>query len=242
MIGDTDAVLLVGGMGTRLQPVVSSVPKPMACVGDRPFLELLVRHLSRQGIRRLVMCTCHLADQIESEFDDGRRFDVEIKYSQEPYPLGTAGAIKFAGRMLSNDGDFLVLNGDSFLEIDFSQFLRFHSEHGGLVSVAVTRVPNGRRYGTVQIRPDGRVSGLAEKADSDAPGLINAGVYVFRRSVLDHIHEGRASLEKDVFPLLLDRGVYALEQKGMFIDIGTPEDYARAQAISNRLYCAAVDQ
>src|SRR5579864_4478350 len=147
MIGDTDAVLLVGGMGTRLQSVVSSVPKPMACIGDRPFLELLVRQLSRQGVRRLVMCTCHLANQIESEFGDGRQFDVEIKYSQEPYPLGTTGAIKFAQRLLSSDRDFLVLNGDSFLEIDFSQLLRFHSEHGGLVSVAVTLVPNARRYG-----------------------------------------------------------------------------------------------
>ena len=242
MMHDTDAMLLVGGMGTRLRSVVSSTPKPMASVGDRPFLELLVRQLRHQGIRRLVMCTCHLAEQIESEFGDGHGFDVEIKYSKEPYPLGTAGAIKFAQRLLSNDAAFLVMNGDSFLEIDFSQLISFHGEHGGLVSMAVTRVQNARRYGTVQVHPSGRVIGLAEKADTDTVGLVNAGVYVFNHAVLHQTPETAASLERDVFPRLLDHGVYALEQNGMFIDIGTPEDYARAQTISDRLYCAASER
>ena len=242
MMHDTNAVLLVGGLGTRLRPVVSSMPKPMASVGDRPFLELLVRQLGHQGFCRLVMCTCHLADQIESEFGDGRDLGVEIRYSKEPHPLGTAGAIKFAQCLLNNEDDFLVLNGDSFLEIDFGQMLRFHKEHGGLVSMAVTRVQNARRYGTVQVLPNGRVIGLAEKADRDIPGLVNAGVYLFSGAVLGQIPEAAASLERDVIPQLLDRGVYALEQNGIFIDIGTPEDYARAQAISERLYCAAIDR
>jgi D-glycero-alpha-D-manno-heptose 1-phosphate guanylyltransferase len=242
MIHDTNAMLLVGGMGTRLRSVVSSIPKPMALVGDRPFLELLVRQLRHQCIRRLVMCTCHLAEQIESEFGDGRELDMEIRYSKEAHPLGTAGALKFAQRLLNNNHPFLVMNGDSFLEIDFSQLISFHGEHSGLVSMAVTRVQNARRYGTVQVHRSGRVIGLAEKADTDTGALVNAGVYVFSHAVLDQIPEAAASLERDIFPRLLDHGVYALEQKGMFIDIGTPEDYARAQTISDRLYCAASER
>jgi NDP-sugar pyrophosphorylase family protein len=239
---NTNAVLLVGGMGTRLRPVVSSVPKPLASVGSRPFLELLVKQLSRQGIRRIVMCTCHLADQIESEFGDGRDLQVDIKYSKEPDPLGTAGAIKYAHHLLQDAADLIVMNGDSFVEIDFNLLFRFHKEHGGLVTLATMRVPNAGRYGTVQVDRGGRVSGFAEKTGRDFPGVVNAGVYVFSRAVLDHIPEGAASLERDVFPRLIEHGVYALEQHGMFIDIGTPEDYARAQAISDRLFCAAFDR
>ncbi len=226
--------MLVGGMGTRLRSVVPSSPKPLAMVGGRPFLELLVRQLRHQGIRRLVMCTGHLADQIESEFGDGHDLDVEIVYSKEPHPLGTGGALKFARGYLQNRDDFLVMNGDSFLEIDFHQLIRFHRQHGGLVSMAVTRVQNAHRYGTVQVDAASRVTGFAEKTGSHAPGQVNAGVYVFSRAVLDLIPEGAASLERDVFPRVLDLGIYAAEQQGMFIDIGTPEDYARAQTVCGR--------
>lgn len=239
---DTNAVLLVGGLGTRLRSVLPSIPKPLASVGDRSFLELLVRQLRQQGIHRLVMCTGYLGDQIENEFGDGSDLDVEIRYSREPHPLGTAGAVKLAQHCVQDATEFLVMNGDSFLEIDFWQLISFHLEHGGLVSMAVVRVQNVHRYGTVQVDPDGRVIGFAEKTGRDAPGLVNAGVYVFNRAVLDHIPEAAASLERDVFPRLLDHGVYALEQHGMFIDIGTPEDYARAQTICDRLNDAAFER
>jgi NDP-sugar pyrophosphorylase family protein len=235
---DTRAVLLVGGKGMRLRSVVSSTPKPLASVGDRPFLELLVRQLRYQGIRRLVMCTGYLAHEIENAFGDGRAWDVMIEYSKEPRPLGTAGAVKFAEPHLLGVSDFLVMNGDSFMEIDFHQLIRFHRDSGGLASMAVLRTKNEMRYGTVRVDSDGRVSGFAEKIDSDPSGFVNAGVYVFNRRIFDHIPEGPASLEKDIFPQLLRHGIYALEQHGVFIDIGTPEDYARAQALSERLYAA----
>jgi NDP-sugar pyrophosphorylase family protein len=242
MIEDTTAVLLVGGMGTRLRSVVPGMPKPLASVGDRPFLELLVRQLRHQGIRHLVMCTGHLANQIESEFGSGRNLDVEISYSKETQPLGTAGAVKLARDGLRDGADFLVMNGDSFLEVDFRELIGFHRGHGGLVSMAVLRVPNADRYGTVQVDPRGRVTGFAEKTGKESPGLVNAGVYVFQRAVLDHIPDAPGSLERDVFPRLLEHGVFALEQHGMFIDIGTPEDYARAQTICDRLSDAAFDR
>ncbi len=236
---DVHAVLLVGGKGTRLRSVVPGAPKPLAAVGKRSFLELLVRQLRFQGVRRLVMCTGYLADQIENEFGDGRAWGVEIEYSQEPEPLGTAGAVKLAERHLKGVADFLVMNGDSFLEIDFAELVRFHRERGGVASMAVLEVQNTSRYGTVVVDDASRVTGFLEKTGSGGPGLVNAGVYVFGRSVFEHIADGPASLEKDIFPRLLNHGVYALEQRGMFIDIGTPEDYARAQGLCDRLYAAA---
>ena len=236
---DLAAVLLVGGMGTRLQSILPSTPKPLAPVGATPFLELLVLQLRAQSIRRLVMCTGHLADQIEDQLGDGHKWDVSIEYSKETQPLGTAGAVKCAERYLTQASDFLVMNGDSFLEMDFHQLIRFHREHDGLVSMAVRRVPDAARYGTVQQGTDHRVVGFLEKTGSPVPGIVNGGVYVFNRAVLEHIPDGAASLERDVFPRLLELGMYAAEQDGMFIDIGTPEDYARAQMLYRNLQQAA---
>jgi D-glycero-alpha-D-manno-heptose 1-phosphate guanylyltransferase len=239
---DTPALLLVGGLGTRLQSILPATPKPLAMIGNMPFLQLLVLQLRSQGIRRIVMCTGHLADQIEEEFGDGQKWDVAIDYSRESRPLGTAGAVKFAQHHLQGVCDFLVMNGDSFLELDLRQFIRFHREHGGLISMAVRRVPDAARYGTVQLDTLHRVVGFNEKTGSQAPGIVNGGVYVFNRAVLGNIPEGPASFEKDVFPRILEQGVYAAEQHGMFIDIGTPEDYARAQALSRSLLHAALPE
>jgi D-glycero-alpha-D-manno-heptose 1-phosphate guanylyltransferase len=237
---DIPAVLLVGGMGTRLQAILPSTPKPLAPVGKVPFLQLLVLQLRAQGIRRIVMCTGHLADQIEEEFGDGHKWDVAIEYSKESRPLGTAGAVRFAERYLPQAAEFLVMNGDSFLELDFPQFIRFHRKHGGLISMAVRRVPDAARYGTVQLDTLNRVVGFSEKTGARVPGIVNGGVYIFNRAILEHLPKGPASLEQDVFPVSLEHGVYALEQHGMFIDIGTPEDYERAQALYESLYQAAL--
>src|SRR6202142_1516315 len=126
---DIKAVMLVGGLGTRLRSIVPSTPKVLASIGEKSFLELLVRQLRSQGIRKLVMCTGYLADQIESRFGDGRMWDVSIEYSKEEIPLGTAGAVKLAQRYLQGIPEFLVLNGDSFLEIDFQSLRTFHRGH-----------------------------------------------------------------------------------------------------------------
>ena len=235
---DTKAALLVGGLGTRLRSLVSSAPKPLAPVGDRPFLELLIRQLQLQGIRDLVMCSGYLADQIEGEFGDGRDLGVAIEYSKEAEPLGTAGALKFAQPHFQSVSEILVMNGDSFLDIDLNQLLGFHRTHGGLATVAVVLAENASRYGTVNADSSGRVTAFSEKTGNESPRLINAGVYVFSRALLDQIPAGPSSLEKDMFPRILDQGVYAAEQRGMFIDIGTPGDYARAQVLLNCLYRA----
>ena len=236
---DVKAVLLVGGLGTRLRSVVSSAPKVLAAVGKGSFLELLLGQLRSQGIHRLVMCTGYLADQIESQFGDGQAWGVSIEYSKEERPLGTAGAVKWAQKYLRDVPDFVVMNGDSFLELDFRKFIEFHRGHEGIATMAVLRVEDTGRYGTVLVDGNGRVRGFTEKTGSDAPGLVNGGVYIFNHAVLEYIPEQPASLERDVFPRLLDHGVYAQEQHGMFIDIGTPSDYARAQQFFDRLSAAS---
>ncbi len=238
--GNLAAVLLVGGLGTRLRSVVPGMPKPLAPVGEKSFLHLLVRQLQSQGIRNLVMCTGYLSDQIEKELGDGRDWGVAISYSKELQPLGTGGAVKLAERHLPADSDFLVMNGDSFLELDFRQFIRFHREHHGLISMAVRGVSDAARYGTVQLDMLNRVVDFHEKTGVQVAGIVNGGVYVFDRAVLQHIPEGPTSLEKDVFPRLLADGIYAFEQHGLFIDIGTPEDYARAQELCDSLNLAAL--
>jgi D-glycero-alpha-D-manno-heptose 1-phosphate guanylyltransferase len=231
-VHDIKAIMLVGGLGTRLRSVVASTPKVLASIGEKSFLELLVRQLRSQGIRHLVMCTGYLADQVESRFGDGRAWDVSIEYSREESPLGTAGAVKLARRYLNDIPEFLVLNGDSFLEVDFQSLMHFHRRHvGAIATMAVLGVENASRYGTVHVDASGRVTGFAEKTGSGTPGLVNGGIYVFNHGVWQYIPEGPASLERDVFPRVLDQGVYAQEQHGMFIDIGTPADYARAQQL-----------
>jgi NDP-sugar pyrophosphorylase family protein len=236
---DTKAVLLVGGMGTRLRSAVPSVPKPLASLGKRPFVDLLVRQLRYQGFRHLIMCTGYLAHQIETELGDGHEWDVTIEYSKEQRPLGTAGAVKLAEPLLREASDFLVMNGDSFMEIDFGHLVQFHRRSHGIASMAVVQMRNEMRYGTVQVSAEGRVNGFAEKSVGDAYGIVNAGIYVFDRRIFEHIPEGPASLERDVFPNILNLGLYASEQRGVFIDIGTPEDYARAQELCEQLYVAA---
>jgi D-glycero-alpha-D-manno-heptose 1-phosphate guanylyltransferase len=231
----TKAVLLVGGLGTRLRTVVPSAPKAMAPVGDRPFLELLIRQLASQGIRNLVLCTGYLADQIENEFGDGSDLGVAIEYSKEPQPLGTGGALKFAEKFLHGAPDFVVMNGDSFVELDLCRLLQFHRGHGEVATMAVVAVENAGRYGTVQVDSNNRITEFVEKTGSDTPGLINAGVYIFSPAILECVPDGPVSLEKDVFPRLLDRGVYAVREQGVFIDIGTPADYAKAQQLFDRL-------
>jgi len=229
------AILLVGGLGTRLRSVLPSTPKPLASVGTKSILELLVIQLRNQGIRRIIMCTGFLAEQVESHFGDGNRWGVAIDYSREQSPLGTGGAIKLAESHLSGVSELLVMNGDSFLEIDLRELVHFHRRHEGLASMAVLRVDDSGRYGTVEVAAGGHVIGFAEKTGVSEPGLVNGGIYVFNRPIFNYLPDGPASLERHVFPRILSQGLYALEQRGTFIDIGTPEDYARAQDLSDRL-------
>lgn len=232
------ALILAGGLGTRLRPVVDDKPKPMAGVNGKPFLEHQLAFLQRYGISHFVLCVGYRRRQIQDYFRDGSRWGVRIDYAIEEQPLGTAGALKNAQQFVG--GPFLVLNGDSFFDADLHQLLRFHEEArqttqgpGYLGAIALTRVPEADAYGTVQLAAGGRIVKFAEKAASAPAGplssshYINAGIYVLEPQVLQRIPPGKkVSIERDVFPELLDGGhLYGCYLQGFFVDIGTPEGY-----------------
>ncbi len=228
-VGRVRALILCGGLGTRLRPAVAEVPKVLAPVAGRPFLDVLVGELRRAGLRRLVLLVGHLADQVERHVSGPLARacpDVEIELSEEPAPLGTAGAVKHAARFV--DGTFLVVNGDTFLELDAAALLDAHRRAGALVTLAAVTVPDVSRYGALELAEDGALRAFAEKTGA-AAGLINAGAYAAEPRLLDAIPAGRAvSLEREVLPALLGRGerLHAHRQTGRFVDIGTPESWA----------------
>lgn len=182
------------------------------------------------------MCTGYLGDQIEREFGNGTKFGVEIEYSREASPLGTGGALKQAQNFLQGMPYFLVMNGDSFLEIDLHKLIAFHKVRNAVGTIAVLQVENAGRYGTVDTDSSGRITGFREKTAVEVPGLINGGIYAFSPCIFEKIPDGSSSLENDVFPKMVGAGIFALEQQGTFIDIGTPGDYAKAQGLYDRLY------
>lgn len=233
------ALILAGGLGTRLRPVVDDKPKPMAGVNGKPFLEHQLAFLRRFGLSHFVLCVGYRRQQIQEYFEDGSPWGVRIDYAVEEQPLGTAGALKNAQAFV--DGPFLVLNGDSFFDSDLNHLLRFHNEarqtkRGTMGTIALTRVPNAEAYGTVHLEPgSSRIVKFAEKAASatnSAPShYINAGIYVLEPEVLQRIPAAeKVSIERDVFPQLLDDGqLYGCYLKGFFVDIGTPEGYREFQ-------------
>ena len=228
--GERDEVpclILVGGLGTRLRPMLADVPKPMAPVAGKPFLEYLIRWVSRAGFRRVVLCAGYGAGQIREYFGQGDAFGVQLTYSVENEPLGTWGAIRLAGQRI-NHPQFVVLNGDSWLQVDFCRLLDFHRQKGGVASIAVVEVGNSSRFGSIRLDASGRVMEFLEKQQGGTT-LINGGVYVFSQEVLEAAAPTAdvCSLEKEIFPALIPQGVYGMPVKGYFVDIGVPEEYKR---------------
>jgi D-glycero-alpha-D-manno-heptose 1-phosphate guanylyltransferase len=218
-------LILVGGLGTRLRPLISDLPKPMAPIGGKPFLEYLVLWVGHSGFHRVVLCTGYSAERIEEYFGRGDGFGVDIAYSVESKPLGTWGAIRQAMDCFPGD-HFLVLNGDSFLQVELQALLDFHLRKQGLATIAVLGVPDSSRFGSIRLFPDGHITEFSEKV-TDGPALINGGIYCLSREILDVAPEAAVSLEKEVFPAVISHGVYGMTVQGYFVDIGIPEEYLR---------------
>jgi NDP-sugar pyrophosphorylase family protein len=227
-------LILAGGLGTRLRSVFDSAPKSMAPVGGHPFLEYLFVQISRAGFHKLTLCVGHRRNQIEAWAGDGIKWGLLIRYSVEPEPRGTGGAVKLAAELIDNDV-FVVLNGDSFLAVDLCELVQAHRESDACATIALATVQDSTRYGTVVLTPEGRVKAFLEKNagyvnKTHGRHLVNGGVYVFQKSVLEIVPELRAvSLEREVFPQLLEKGVKGFISDGFFIDIGLPDDFQRAQ-------------
>jgi len=220
-----DAVILCGGLGKRLRSAVKDVPKPMAKVAGRPFLDILLAHLRRQGLRRAVLCAGYRAGAIKRHYAG----DKDVLVSAEPRPLGMAGAVKHAARLIKS-GRFLVLNGDSFCAADLRRFQAFHRRKKAEASVVLTRPAGRGDVGAVRLGSGGRIKDFREKAGAAPGALVNAGIYLLERGVLARIPAGKKySFEYDLFPAL--RSCYGFRTAAALLDIGTPERYRAAEKI-----------
>jgi mannose-1-phosphate guanylyltransferase len=223
------ALILAGGEGTRLRPLTSTVPKPVVPLVDRPFIAFMLDWLHRHGVDDIVMGCGHLAAGIRNVLGDGSAFGVRLRYVEEPRPLGTGGALKFAEPLL--DERFLMLNGDVLSDIDVGAQIARHEAAAATATLTLTPVDNPSAYGLVRTAPDGQVTAFVEKPAPDQVDTnnISAGVYVLERAVLDLLPPGEpASIERDVFPALVGQGLYAHVGEGYWRDIGTPAGYLEA--------------
>lgn len=220
------AFVLAGGVGSRLKSVVSDRPKPMAMVGDRPFLEIIVNFLSRQGISRIVLLTGFMSEYIEKFASGYRTSDITIQISREREPLGTGGAVKYAQEFATDPT--LLVNGDTYFEADIASLCQFHVKKDSEVTLSLCEVPDVSRYGSVLLDEDGLIRSFKEKStETGGPGIINAGFSMISYGLISRLPSGRAfSMEREIFPTLMSSGrMHGLKQKGTFFDIGTPESY-----------------
>jgi len=236
------AVVLVGGEGTRLRPLTYLTVKAMVPVLNRPFIEYIIRHLSRHKIRDIILAIGYKPDRITEYFRNEKQLQAKLVYSIETDPLGTAGAVKNAEMHI--DDRFFALNGDVFTDIDFTEMLKFHKEKQATVTIALTRVEDATRFGVVETDGSNRVTRFVEKPRREevTSNMINAGVYVIEKEVLKRIPEGKRSMfEHDIFPSLLKDGepVYAYTTKGYWMDMGTPQKYLQ---LNGDLLCGKSSQ
>ncbi len=220
------AIVLAGGLGTRLRPVVADVPKPLAPVAGRPFLSILLDRLEAGGVDEAVLAVGHRREAIIDRFGE-RHGGIRLRYAIETAPLGTGGGLRNAAGMVA-PGPVLVVNGDTLLDIDHAAVMRAHRDGGRGLTMVLRRVADAGRYGRVVVGA-GRVVAFAA-AGGGGPGLINSGVYVLDPAILDDAPPGPFSFEKDFLePRIAALKPLAVETDGYFIDIGVPEDYRRAQ-------------
>jgi mannose-1-phosphate guanylyltransferase len=225
------AVVLVGGEGTRLRPLTLETPKPMVPVMNMPFLERTLRRLKSAGIDDVILPAGYLPDAITSYFGDGSKLGLRLRYVIEETPLGTAGALKNVEQYI--DGPFFVLNGDVLTSLDLRAMMAFHRERGGIGTLHLIRVEDPSAFGAVVHDADGRVTAFVEKPKrEEAPtNEVNAGTYLLEREVLDLIPSGRpVSIERETFPAIITSGrrLFAYTTDDYWIDLGKPEDYLGA--------------
>lgn len=224
-----DCVILAGGLGTRLRKIIRDRNKVASTINGKPFVCLLFDHLRCFGFKRIVICSGYLAEDLESRLEEFKG-NLKLIYSKEPAPLGTAGALRHALPLLTHE-TALVLNGDSYCDVDMDQLIARHRASHAAVTLTATWATDAGAYGSLQIKDDGTVRAFNEKMSVGRPGWINAGVYVFQTALLKTIPTGTVSLEQHMFPRWIEKGLHAVRHEGLFIDIGTPVSFAEAQGI-----------
>ena len=229
------AIILAGGLGTRLRAVVEDRPKVLAEVNGHPFLQYLLDQLIDWQIQDVVLCTGYLGDQIESHF--GRQYrNLRLHYSQEHQPLGTAGALRLAVALTEAD-TLLVLNGDSYCAADFEAFWHWYGKQDPDAALLLVNLADTRRFGRVQVSADGQIERFDEKDESaSGAGMVNTGIYLIKRHLIENIPDiSPRSLEREVFPTWIGKRFYAYMTDCPFLDIGTPESYSQAEAFLKKM-------
>lgn len=224
-----DAIILAGGLGTRLQRVVPQVPKTLAPILGTPFLQILLDQLQEaKCISKIILALGYKAEMVADFIPKGLPLELSI----EKEPLGTGGAVLLALPKVSSE-DFLVINGDTFFGIDFDQFYAFHREKNSPATIAVRyEEEDASRYGSIAICEEQTILHFEEKSEDRKPGWISGGIYLIKKSTLDFFNAGNNySIEKDFFPFLLKNRMFAYPSSELFIDIGTAQSYERAQSI-----------
>jgi mannose-1-phosphate guanylyltransferase len=220
------AVILVGGQGTRLRPLTSTVPKPVVPLVDRPFISFMLEWLRQHGIDDVIMSCGFLATSVRDVLGDGSELGIRLRFVEEPNPRGTAGALKLAEPML--DERFLMLNGDVLTDIDLSKQIAQHEQTGASATLALVPVADPSAYGLVILEEDRSVRDFLEKPSPEQvqSNLISAGAYVLQREVLELVPPDRnVSIEREVWPLLVGKGLYGFPSDSYWLDIGTPARY-----------------
>lgn len=232
-LGNTTALILAGGLGTRLRSVIGANQKTVADIGGQPFMTYILSRLQGAGIRKTIICTGYQGDQVQNLL--GRSYQaMELVYSQEYEALGTAGALKYASRLI-HSRMALVVNGDTYCDVDLAAMQGWHIRKNARNSIVLTHVSDTGRYGRVVIDERDAVIAFEEKNRHNEPGWISAGIYLLERRTIEDIPADRqVSIEKEIFPGLVGRGFYGFKTVGNFIDIGTPATHARAAQLFSR--------
>lgn len=225
-----DVVILCGGLGKRLPQVTKDMPKSMAKIKNKPFLDFLIKQVLSYGFRRFILCTGYKSDLIEDYYRN-KNNEIEMVFSREEQPLGTGGAIKNAQKNIKSD-IFLVMNGDSFCNIDLRKFLHFHVEKKALASIALTSSRKINDVGLVRINDKQGIINFSEKSNKQNNGYVNAGIYFFNKQIFNYpLNKYKFSLEYDLFPNLISKGIYGFVVNSELVDIGTPERYEKAKIL-----------
>ncbi|XP_064549593.1 mannose-1-phosphate guanyltransferase beta isoform X2 [Drosophila montana] len=222
------ALILVGGYGTRLRPLTLSTPKPLVEFANKPILLHQLEALVDAGCRQVILAVSYRAEQMEQELKvEADKLGVELIFSHESEPLGTAGPLALAKPLLTASAEpFFVLNSDVICDFPFKQLMQFHRNHGKQGTIVVTKVEEPSKYGVVLYDELGCITNFIEKPQEFVSNKINAGIYIFNPTVLDRIEVKPTSIEKEVFPdMALQQELYAMELNGFWMDIGQPKDF-----------------
>ena len=221
-----DAIILAGGLGTRLKNFVSDLPKVLLPVNGKPFLDILLDHLDKSGmIGKVILAVGYRAEKVIEHYRNSRNFSFRIVFSVETELLGTGGAIKKA-LGYSETNNVLVMNGDSYVDVNLEEMSAVHRAKKAAMTVVVNEVSDASRYGRVLLAGDGRLVAFEEKKNDPAGGYVNAGVYLLKKNLFEKVEENKVlSWEKELLPFFLGDSVFGFVTQGKFIDIGIPETY-----------------